>query len=1213
MAAVDRTLIPYRLRTVRVGIQTTALALLVVAAFWLLSGRTVLSSTEFVGFSALLIVGTLIAAVLPWRRMFESRVGIRTLYAWSIADILLITAVIGFSDGNNPNLFFLYAFTTLFFATSYPVRSQIALFAFTVVAYGSLWYLTGPVDPLADVVFRFGVLLVIAFMASFLSRELMQQMRHVTRSRIELEHEKSLYESLVQAQSDLGEGIAIADLNTRRFQYVNDALCRLYGYSRAELLGMSYMDLVDSSEERAVEELRRRREAGLHTSEYHQDFTVRRKDGTRMVVEIVTKPLSEDRVMSLVRDVTEQRAAETALIRREELFRAVSELASDFVFSIQVGADGSQRWEWVTDSFTRLTGYSVDDPRIKGGWVALIHPDDLSATEEIYKRLLRGGTSFNAEVRIVTKSGEIRMMQAFARAVRDGRGRVVRLYGGAEDITETKQGADALRQRAEILEAISEFTTDYVYSLELAADGTASWEWVTDGFEHITGFTPEEGMERGGWTTLLHPDDVPYAMKIYEELLAEPDRSAVSELRIITKSGAVKHIRTHARTVWDRAAGRAVRIFGAVQDITEAKAAADALRESEVKYRNLFERVPIGLFMRTPSGEGLDANPVCVAMYGYPDKKTFLEIPASELYVNPKDRERWLKQMAEGESRGFEAQFRRYDGSRFWARLSGRAVTDEEGKVIFYEGTVEDVSEQHAAEEGVRSSLSLLRTTLESTADGLLVVDPDGHIVTYNQKFAEMWRIPESVLATGDDDRALAVVTDQLVDPDGFLHRVRELYSSPSAASFDILEFKDGRTFERYSQPQRLGDKIVGRVWSFRDVTDRRHLEDQLRQAQKMEAVGRLAGGVAHDFNNLLTAMLGYCELILGRNDLDAELMEEISEIEQAAQTGADIAAQLLDLSRRRVLRPEVLDVNEIVRSTEPMLRRLIGDDVVLEAELLGEAAKVEADRSQVEQIILNLVVNARDAMPEGGEIGITVERVDVSRQMAARRLRLSPGRHVLLTVSDDGEGIDPSIRDRIFEPFFTTRPGSRGTGLGLSTVYGIVSHYGGHIEVESDPGEGAAFRIYLPEATAEPVPMARKRAMGRWLAGTERVLLVEDDDALRRLARRALERYGYRIVEASSGSEALKAFRDAPETFDALVTDVVMAGMNGRELGAELVSASPNLRILYMSGYTGDALERVGVLGDNEDFLAKPFRPDDLALKLRELLNRGSDSSATI
>jgi CheY-like chemotaxis protein len=370
-----------------------------------------------------------------------------------------------------------------------------------------------------------------------------------------------------------------------------------------------------------------------------------------------------------------------------------------------------------------------------------------------------------------------------------------------------------------------------------------------------------------------------------------------------------------------------------------------------------------------------------------------------------------------------------------------------------------------------------------------------------------------------------------------------------------------------------------------------------------MEAVGRLAGGVAHDFNNLLSVILGYAEISLQDLRPGEALRDDIAEIKRAAERGAGLTQQLLAFSRQQVLAPRVLDLAEVVAGTENMLRRLVGEDVDLNLLAAPGAAWCRVDRGQVEQVVMNLVVNARDAMPAGGQIAIETSAVELGAAYAHHHLEAAPGPYVLLSVSDTGAGMDAATQARIFEPFFTTKEKGKGTGLGLATVFGIVKQSGGHLSVDSRLGGGTTFKVYLPRVAAEsePAPVAAPTTVSR---GSETVLLVEDEDALRDLARNVLRRNGYRVLVAANAGEALLHCEQFGATIDLLLTDVVMPQMNGRQLAERLAPMRPEMGVLYMSGYTGDSIVHHGVLDSGISFLPKPLTPAGLLKKVREVLD---------
>jgi PAS domain S-box-containing protein len=387
------------------------------------------------------------------------------------------------------------------------------------------------------------------------------------------------------------------------------------------------------------------------------------------------------------------------------------------------------------------------------------------------------------------------------------------------------------------------------------------------------------------------------------------------------------------------------------------------------------------------------------------------------------------------------------------------------------------------------------------------------------------------------------------------------------------------------------------------DVTDRRMLEDQLRQAKKMEALGMLAGGIAHDFNNLLTIITGYSQLILNglaSHDANRSGMEQIM---KAGERAAALTRQLLAFSRRQVVQPRVLEINKLVGGLGSLLNRVIGEDIELRLVLSPGAGRINADAGQIEQVIMNLAVNSRDAMPRGGILTIETSNVILDEEYVRRHLAVRPGRYVLLAVSDTGIGMDSVTRAHLFEPFFTTKGQGRGTGLGLSIVFGIVKQGGGNIEVYSEPGRGTSVKVYLPRVDQGESPEQAKEAARAW-GGTETILLVEDEDMVRRLVRETLERQGYKVLDAAGPVEALRIVQQHGEALHLLITDVVMPKMSGRELAEHALRERPDLKILYMSGYTDNAVLATDVLVSEMPFLQKPFSPEVLTRKVRQVLD---------
>jgi signal transduction histidine kinase len=491
-----------------------------------------------------------------------------------------------------------------------------------------------------------------------------------------------------------------------------------------------------------------------------------------------------------------------------------------------------------------------------------------------------------------------------------------------------------------------------------------------------------------------------------------------------------------------------------------------------------------------------------------------------------------------------------------------------------------------------------LQATLESTADGILVVDLDGRMVKYNRRCAEMWRVPQELLSAGDARPIVEYVMGELKEPQQFIDKVYEVSGMTDAESFDILEFRDGRIFERFSRPQYLDGQSVGRVWSFRDVTRQRQLQDQLRQSQKLEAIGQLAGGVAHDFNNLLTVISGHVYVLLDETPEN----ESLEEIRKAADRAASLTQQLLAFSRRQVLQPRVIVLRDVVKDILPMLRRLITENIELGAALTTES-RVKADPGQLQQVIMNLALNARDAMPAGGRLTISVSEATIEDDKTFACVDVPPGQYMVLTVRDTGVGMDTLTQARMFEPFFTTKGAGKGTGLGLAMVYGIVAQSGGCIRVSSELGRGSVFEVYLPRVD-EALPLPSPNGNGVRKHGTETVLLVEDDEAVRSFASDVLKRWGFRVHVAHDGEHALALWDTLSGDVDLLLTDVVMPKMSGTVLADRLRTVKPDLHVLFMTGYTDDALAHHVAPATTPNFIQKPFVPQVLAERIRSLLD---------
>jgi PAS domain S-box-containing protein len=511
--------------------------------------------------------------------------------------------------------------------------------------------------------------------------------------------------------------------------------------------------------------------------------------------------------------------------------------------------------------------------------------------------------------------------------------------------------------------------------------------------------------------------------------------------------------------------------------------------------------------------------------------------------------------------------------------------------------------DRQASDAALRESEERYRSIVETTNDWIWSVDLDGRM-TYSNPAVE------SILGYTADELAGKFAFDHIAAEDRA--RAREILAECCSAKRGwtgiVLRWrhKDGslRHLESNGVPLFGPDgELVGYRGARRDITERLQLEAQLRHSQKMEAIGTLAGGIAHDFNNLLTSILGYSDLILQSVDLESSLRPDVEEIKRSGERAAALTRQLLAFSRKQVLQPVVLDVNAVVRDVEKMLRRLIGEDLDFAVTLDPAIARVRADPGQVEQVIVNLVVNARDAMPRGGKLTIETRDCEIGEMQAMNDPGLQPGSFVCLSVSDTGTGMNAETVSHIFEPFFTTKEKGKGTGLGLSTVYGIARQSGGHVAVYSEPGKGTTFKTFFPQVS-EKGERADPRSAPVSSGGSETVLIVEDERPVRALGRRSLEGNGYTVLEAGSVEDALSLCANYSGEIDLVVTDTVMPGASGPELARELSRLRPATRVLFVSGYADNAVVRNGLLTANLAFLQKPFSPAALSRKVREVLD---------
>ena len=617
------------------------------------------------------------------------------------------------------------------------------------------------------------------------------------------------------------------------------------------------------------------------------------------------------------------------------------------------------------------------------------------------------------------------------------------------------------------------------------------------------------------------------------------------------------------------------------------------LESAEQRYRLLFERSLAGLMRASLDGKVLECNLAAARIFGYASSAELIVTSAHDRYFHPEDRSAFLALVQKEKNlTNHEECLRRKDGTKVWLLGSANFLEAANGAPAVIESTFVDITERKNAAETFRKAFNANPEPIT------IATLPEGRYIDVNESFLRVTgHTREETIGRTSADLKFWAYPEQRAT---FIEMVT---ANGSVRDFEIsFRTKSGeiRTAIDSAEAIEVAGQKCG-IAIFRDITEQKALEKQLRQTQKMEAVGQLTGGIAHDFNNLLGVIIGYSEILEQQLPPDGPLHKECVQIKKAGESAASLTRQLLAFSRRQVLETKVLDLNAIVLNIEKMLRRLIGGHIDLKTSLDPGLGNVKADQSQIEQVILNLAVNARDAMEQGGKLLIATANVDLDEEYARLHPPQLPGPYVLLSVADTGVGMDAETQAHIFEPFFTTKEVGKGTGLGLSTVYGIVRQSGGHIWVYSELEHGTTFKIYLPRAGQTARVSETPAVPAQSLRGTETVLLVEDDDILRELTRRILEESGYTVLEAGRLVSAIETARSHLGHIHLLLTDMVMPKMTGRDLAAKLAGIRPEMRVVYMSGYTG--FTHTGLAGPEIALLVKPFTREALLRKVRETL----------
>ncbi|MEI6177325.1 MAG: PAS domain S-box protein, partial [Verrucomicrobiota bacterium] len=839
------------------------------------------------------------------------------------------------------------------------------------------------------------------------------------------------------------------------------------------------------------------------------------------------------------------------------------------------------------------------------GWSEGVHPDDLAHCMEIYTRSFNARQEFQMEYRLRRRDGEYRWLLDHGTPRFQAEGAFAGYIGSCVDITEHKRAEEKQRVLSQRLE------------LATHAGGVGIWDWDIVNNDLIWDDTICEiyGVPHGGftggvmeWSEHLHPDD---RSRVGDDLQAAQrgEREYASEFRIIWPDGSIHHIKANSQTFFDEN-GKPLRMVGTNIDITERKQAVAELAASEKRHRAIIDSSTVPQAGNDEQQNITYLNQAFVSTFGYTQE----DIPTladwwPKAYPDPEYRkiitETWTARLAKAKQTGnafepLEVEVRCKDGNikTILATMSSLFEGSYEGEnlVVLY-----DITERKLIEE----SHARLAAAVEQAAESIVITDPDGTIIYVNPMFETSTGYTR-VEAIGQTPRILKGGKQNA----GFYQKMWTMLQRGEVwQGHFINKRKDGSLYEEEAtiSPIRTTEgKITSFVAVKRDVTREVELENQLRHSQKMKAIGTLAGGVAHDFNNILAAIQMQAEILDSSGGLSDDQADLTREMLVSVKRAADLTRQLLLFSRKQVMQPDHLDLNESVTSMTKILTRVLGENIEVRLKLAEQPLPADADAGMLDQVLMNLAINARDAMSGNGQLVIETVGVEFDESTAAQTSQARPGKFVRLSVSDTGYGISPENLPRIFEPFFTTKDVGKGTGLGLATAFGIVQQHKGWINVYSEVGQGTTFRVYLPQLAETHDAKIIKELSPPARTGSETILLVEDESTLLGLMRMVLTQLGYRVLEAPTGVKAMEVWQEHSTNIHLLLTDLFMPdGLNGKELAHRLLAEKPNLKVVYMSGYSADIIDKDFALKEGENFLAKPFDPKNLAQIIRANLDK--------
>jgi PAS domain S-box-containing protein len=1003
---------------------------------------------------------------------------------------------------------------------------------------------------------------------------------------------------------EAGDALFLFDPESEQLVDVNPMAQRLSGFSRAELLRMQVTYLFRSEIQGGVQLLRH---AYQKTGIFHSQegfFLRQQRSGTWVPVNLtITRLHAEPRTLGLVtaRDVREQREALQRLKKAEEELRTVLASVSDCVWSANVEADGRFQYRYFSPVVEQVTGrkpeYFTAGPEC---WLDIVHQDDQPRLKDTLQCICKGQSLHEElEYRVVWPDASVRWVRDSIRFTLTREGRSARLNGVITDITERKRADRALQASEKLFRTLVEKSADAIALLN--ADGAIVY--ASPSTERVLGYTAEEFVGRNA-CELMHPEELAVDRERFRQLLAGTGSGLTCEIRCRHKDGSWRWLEATGVNRLDDPVVRA--IVCNYRDITPRKRAEEELAHERDLLQVLMENIPHLIYFKDNQSRFTRINRAQMLNLGggAPTEavgKTDFDYYPPELAREFYKDEQHLLSTGEPLIDKVERQTGD-DATERWLLTTKVPIVDTGGSISGIVGVSRDITERQRAEEAIRASEAKYRSLIENLEQGIFLKDRELRFVAVNRFFCQHIGSTEGeIVGKTDFDLYPAQLAEKFqADDRQVLNEGRRLELEEE----NMVQGKE-RTVRVLKTPVKDGQGgIVGVLGILWDVTEQRALEAQLRQSQKMEAVGQLAGGIAHDFNNLLTVILGNVSLLqtgLARQDSARDLL---AATEKAALRAAELTGKMLGFSRRTTLRLEPVSLNTCIDEGVALLRRTIDPRIVLEVDKGADLWLVQADPGQINQVLMNLCLNARDAMPEGGQLLLETGNVTLDEDAVRLKLEARTGDFVRLRVRDTGRGIPADIMPRIFEPFFTTKPPGKGTGLGLAMVFGIVQQHQGWIDCASVVNDGTRFDIYLPRCQPEATARTGVTPSLCPQHGTETILLADDEPMIRNLGRTILESYGYQVHLAEDGLKAVEIYQREKGHIDLVILDLTMPQLSGRDAFRQLLQIDPEVRVLFASGYSAEHvsdLEREHILG----FVAKPYRPEDLAFTVRSVLDQ--------